>query len=146
MYMNSAATFTSSSRIFSTYVRYCAVIFAIGMSQISMSCFRIRSSSRSSGPSYTSLTATAKGKSFSSSFCGLFEAAWAGALFCCNRGIDLSGWGNVFTNFDNCELVQRLQVGPELSYGYRVFAGYSQEKLILVTQYQHYYFLVIAFE
>src|SRR6202022_603505 len=36
------------------YVRYCAVIVAMGISLISICCLRIRSSRRSSGPSYCS--------------------------------------------------------------------------------------------
>src|SRR5258708_5460392 len=43
---------------------------------MSMSCFRIRSSSRSSGPSYTLLTETAKGESLSS----FLDPFWPEAL------------------------------------------------------------------
>src|ERR1019366_2321677 len=42
----------SISRAFSMYSRYCDVMVAMGMSLISICCLRIRSSSRSSGPSY----------------------------------------------------------------------------------------------
>src|ERR1035438_93276 len=42
----------SISRAFSMYSRYCDVMVAMGMSLMSICCLRIRSNSRSSGPSY----------------------------------------------------------------------------------------------
>src|ERR1035441_7443326 len=36
------------------YSKYCAVMVAMGISLISICCFRIKSSNRSSGPSYSS--------------------------------------------------------------------------------------------
>src|ERR1035438_1417580 len=44
----------SISRAFSMYSRYCDVMVAMGMSLMSICCLRIRSNSRSSGPSYCS--------------------------------------------------------------------------------------------
>src|SRR5271166_1129749 len=44
----------SISRAFSRYSKYCEVMVAMGMSLMSICCLRIRSSSRSSGPSYWS--------------------------------------------------------------------------------------------
>ena len=52
MYTNSAPRSMSISRALSMYSRYCDVMVAIGMSLMSICCLRIRSSSRSRGPSY----------------------------------------------------------------------------------------------
>src|SRR5882757_7928133 len=63
---------------------------------MSISCLRIRSSSRSSGPSYTSTTETAKGESLSSFFSGftdlssdsLFDLGGADGFATSTRGTD----------------------------------------------------------